>query len=53
MKFNPANHAVLAVRPLFLSGYDWNAFGVGLVILGAWAVAGFVIAEFAFRRFGD
>jgi len=53
MKFNPVNYAVLAVRPLFLSGYDWNAIGVGLVILGAWAVAGVVIAEFAFRRFGD
>lgn len=53
MKFNPVNYAVDAVRPLFLTGYDWHAIGVGLVILGAWAIAGIVVAEYAFRRFGD
>jgi ABC-2 type transport system permease protein len=53
MKFNPVNYVVLAVGPLFLTGYDWNAIGIGLVILGAWAAAGIIIAEYAFRRFGD
>ena len=38
---------------LFLTGYDWNAIGVGLVILGARAAAGIIVAEYAFRRFGD
>jgi hypothetical protein len=52
MKFNPVNYAVLAVRPLFLTGYDWNVIGVGLVILGAWAAA-IIVVEYAFRRFGD
>jgi len=53
MKFNPVNYAVLAVRPLFLTGYDLTAIGAGLVILGAWAAAGIIVAEYAFRRFGD
>lgn len=52
MMFNPVNYAVEAVRPLFISGYDWGAMGMGLLVLGVFAVVGVVTAVLAFRNFG-
>jgi len=52
MKFNPVNYAVEAVRPLFVTGYDWNAYLIALGILGAFAVVGVSAAVLAFRGFG-
>jgi ABC-2 type transport system permease protein len=52
MKFNPVNYAVEAVRPLFVSGSDWGAMGMGLLVLGVFAVVGVVTAVLAFRNFG-
>jgi len=53
MKFNPVNYAVLAVRPLFLTGYDWTASAQALIVCGALAFVAIVIATLAARRFGD
>jgi ABC-2 type transport system permease protein len=52
MKFNPVNYAIEAVRPLFVSGYDWGSYGMGLLVLGIFAVFGVVTAVLAFRNFG-
>lgn len=52
MMFNPVNYAVEAVRPLFVSGYDWGAMGMGLLVLGVFAAVGVVTAVLAFRNFG-
>jgi ABC-2 type transport system permease protein len=52
MMFNPVNYAVEAVRPLFISGYDWSSYGMGLLVLGIFAVVGVVTAVLAFRNFG-
>jgi ABC-2 type transport system permease protein len=52
MKFNPVNYAIEAVRPLFVSGYDWGSYGMGLLVLGIFAVVGVVTAVLAFRNFG-
>jgi len=53
MKFNPVNYAVEAVRPLFLSGYDWLRILASLTVLGAFAIIGITIAAFSLRRFGE
>ena len=53
MKFNPVNYAVLAVRPLFLTGYAWTAIAQALIVCGALAFVAIVIATLAVRRFGD
>jgi hypothetical protein len=47
-----AYYAVLAVRPLFLTGYAWTAIAQALIVCGALAFA-IVIATLAVRRFGD
>jgi hypothetical protein len=52
MRFSPVNYAVEAVRPLFVSGYDWNALGIGLLVLGVFACVGVFTAVLAFRNFG-
>jgi len=52
MMFNPVNYAVEAVRPLFVSGYDWSSYGMGLLVLGVFAAVGVVTAVLAFRNFG-
>jgi ABC-2 type transport system permease protein len=52
MKFNPVNYAVEAVRPLFVGGYDWSSYGMGLLVLGIFAAVGVTTAVLAFRNFG-
>lgn len=52
MKFNPVNYAVEAVRPLFISGYDWDSFLIAVVVLGVFASVGLFLAVMAFRKFG-
>ncbi len=52
MMFNPVNYSVEAVRPLFVSGYDWSSYGMGLLVLGIFAAVGVVTAVLAFRNFG-
>jgi ABC-2 type transport system permease protein len=52
MKFNPVNYAVEAVRPLFVSGYDWEPYLIALAVLGAFACVGVSTAVLAFRGFG-
>jgi ABC-2 type transport system permease protein len=53
MRFNPVNYAILAVRPLFLTGYDWTAIAQALIVCGALALVAIAVATVAVRRFGD
>jgi len=52
MKFNPVNYAILAVRPMFLTGFDWMAIVQALIVCGAFALVAVVVETAAFRRFG-
>ena len=52
MKFNPVNYAILAVRPMFLTGFDWTAIGQALVVCGVFALVAIFVETAAFRRFG-
>lgn len=52
MKFNPVNYAILAVRPMFLTGFDWTAIAQALVVCGVFALVAIFVETAAFRRFG-
>jgi len=53
MKLNPVNYAVEAVRPLFLSGFDWTKILVSLTVLGIFSTLGITTATLALRKFGE
>lgn len=52
MKFNPVNYAILAVRPMFLTGFDWMAIVQAVIVCGAFALVAIIVETAAFRRFG-
>lgn len=39
-QFNPIDYAVVAIRDLVLTGYQWSSLGLATVVLIAWATAG-------------
>jgi ABC-2 type transport system permease protein len=52
-RFNPIDYAVRAVRALVITGYDWAAILLGLLVLGALASLGVTLATLAFRKVSD
>lgn len=52
MRFNPVNYAVEAIRPLFISGFDWQTFLTGLTVLTIFAAVAIVIATLTLRNYG-
>ena len=48
-QFNPVDYAVVGVRGLVLTGYDWSELWLSLVILAAWAAAGIGFGTWMFR----
>lgn len=53
MRFNPINYAVDAIRPLFISGFDWSAMMIDLAVLTLFAIVSVMIATFSFRKYGE
>lgn len=48
-QFNPVDHAVVGVRGLVLTGYEWSDLWLSLVVLTAWAAAGITFGTLIFR----
>jgi ABC-2 type transport system permease protein len=48
-QFNPVDYAVVGVRGLVLTGYEWSDLWLSFVVLAAWAATGLAFGTAMFR----